>query len=290
MLKILAALLLAAISSLGRAEIIATIKPLTLIAAAVTDGLGQPGQLLPDGVSAHDYSLRPSDRLRLQRAELVIRVGPTHERFLESLLNAKTNVLTLSSLPDLKRLPLRRLEDGAPLPASLDSHLWLDPENAILMARAIAGRLGRQHPEQANRYQANAERFAVRLRQAWLPLQQRLAALPHRDYAAYHDAYQYLESSLGLRFAGSLSASPEIRPGAKHLLLMKTRLQRQRVTCLVREPGSSEALLRQVALPGARQAVLDETFRGAGDFVQGWSALGQAMAHCLGNQARILVR
>lgn len=282
MMKIRTALLLAALSPFAHADIVTTIKPLTLIAAEVTAGIERPVQLLPDGLSAHDYSLRPSDRQLLQQAELVIWVGPLHERFLSGLLSGKPRVLNVSGLPDLKRLPLRRLEDSSALPGSLDTHVWLDPDNAIIIAKAMADILGRQKPALAARYQANAARFATHLKQQWVPLRQRVTALPRRDYAAYHDAYQYLEKSLGLGFAGSLSTSPESRPGAKHLWVMKQRIKERGITCLVREPASSAALLQQVAAAGSRLAVLDETFRTADSFVAGLTGLAKTMESCLG--------
>ncbi|HHY0819007.1 TPA: metal ABC transporter solute-binding protein, Zn/Mn family, partial [Klebsiella pneumoniae] len=42
-------------------EVLTTIKPLGFIAAAITDGVSEPGVLLPTGASPHDFSLRPSD-------------------------------------------------------------------------------------------------------------------------------------------------------------------------------------------------------------------------------------
>lgn len=285
MMKILNGLLslalLAVWPAVVRAEVVTTIKPLTLIAAAVTDGIEQPVQLLPDGLSAHDYSLRPSDRQRLNRAGLTIWIGPAHERFLAGLIKSGPAVLTVTALPGLKRLPRRHPEDGAALPGTLDTHVWLDPDNAVLIARAIAEALARQQPARAERYRANSERFALTLKQAWQPLQQRIAALPRHEYVAYHDAYQYLEGSLGLHLAGSLSRESESRPGARHLLLMKQRVRERGIGCLVREPASGAALLQQIATADTRVAVLDEGLRQAGSFVSGLTGLGATMVNCL---------
>ena len=85
----------------GLVSIVTTIKPLTLIASAVTEGVEQPEQLLPAGVSAHHYSLKPSERIRLQQAELVIWVGPNHETFLRALLHNRRHTLSLDNLPQL---------------------------------------------------------------------------------------------------------------------------------------------------------------------------------------------
>ena len=56
-----------------RAEVnvLTSIKPLQLIAAAVQDGVGKPEVLLPPGASPHNYALRPSDVRRVQSADLL---------------------------------------------------------------------------------------------------------------------------------------------------------------------------------------------------------------------------
>ncbi|HRH90410.1 MAG TPA: zinc ABC transporter substrate-binding protein, partial [Agitococcus sp.] len=56
------------ISNAASAQIVTTIKPLTLIAQEVTQGIEQPMQLLPVGASAHHYALKPSQRVLLQKA------------------------------------------------------------------------------------------------------------------------------------------------------------------------------------------------------------------------------
>jgi zinc transport system substrate-binding protein len=67
-------------------EMVASIRPLALIADAVMAGHGQVRQLVPNGASSHEYALRPSDRALLARADLVLWVGPAHEHFLPTAL------------------------------------------------------------------------------------------------------------------------------------------------------------------------------------------------------------
>lgn len=76
-------------------EVVTSIRPLGLIAAALTDGITQPDVLLEDGASPHHYALRPSDMRKLTEARIVFWVGPQLEQFLEKPL-ARTDALTLA--------------------------------------------------------------------------------------------------------------------------------------------------------------------------------------------------
>ena len=53
----------------AQANVVASVKPLGFIAAAIADGVTPVDVLLPDGASEHDYSLRPSDVKRLKNAD-----------------------------------------------------------------------------------------------------------------------------------------------------------------------------------------------------------------------------
>ncbi|WP_104005353.1 zinc ABC transporter substrate-binding protein [Marinobacterium lutimaris] len=67
--------------------VVASIKPLGMIAAALTEGVTETRVLLPDGASPHHYAMKPSDMRSLDDARLVVWVGPELERFLEKPLN-----------------------------------------------------------------------------------------------------------------------------------------------------------------------------------------------------------
>lgn len=68
--------------------VVATIKPLQLISAAITEGVTETELLLPPSASPHDYHLKPSDVRRINNADLIIWVGPELESFVEKPLKA----------------------------------------------------------------------------------------------------------------------------------------------------------------------------------------------------------
>ena len=269
------------ISNAASAQIVTTIKPLTLIAQEVTQGIEQPVQLLPTGASAHHYALKPSQRVLLQKASLVIWVGNSHETFLQTTLKPLSNVLTFEQLPNLKKLAWRDLNTHQAQANTVDGHLWLNPDNAILLAYAIAQKRGQQNPKYAQQYQQNADKFAQKTRQQVQQFQQKFKLLNKRDYVAYHDAYQYLEAPLGLHYRGSISISPEQKPSAKHLLKLKQQVAQQGLQCLLTEPQFDKGLADKIFGQHGRYIMIDETFSLAQSYEQGFGQMAQAIYDCI---------
>ena len=68
-------------------KVVATIKPLQLLAADIVGDTGRVDVLIPPGASPHHYSMKPSDRRKLDEAGLVAWVGPDLETFLVKTLS-----------------------------------------------------------------------------------------------------------------------------------------------------------------------------------------------------------
>lgn len=99
---LLSCLSLLALSAQAQVQILTSIKPLQLIAAAIQDGQGEPQVLLPPGASPHYFVLRPSDAKRLDNADLFYWIGPDLENFLPRLLKQRSQPsVAAQDLPDL---------------------------------------------------------------------------------------------------------------------------------------------------------------------------------------------
>ena len=268
----------------GATEVLASIHPLALIASAVVQGQGLVKQLVPDGVSSHDYTLRPSDRIDLANAQVVLWVGPVHEGFLVKVLSGSpARQIVAQKLPGILRLPQRNMDDNSPIPGTLDAHLWLSPANAITIARALASTLGEIEPQHAVQYRNNAEAFAKELTAVQQDLKTRLAPVSMQPYLAWHDAYQYLDAPLGLHFAGAVTAGHEQPPGARHMAVVAAHIQTQHIQCLLAEPGFDPTLAKRVFNGNpARIVGVDELFAHATSYQQGLESMANGIKSCLG--------
>lgn len=277
-------------------HVLATIKPLQMIAAAVLEDIAEPEVLLPPAASPHNYALRPSDRRQLADADRVYWVGPDLERFLERLLESQDSARRVDQVPGLT---LRYFgdehehvhdhhghDDHDHAPGTLDAHIWLSAANAQHIARWMADDLGQLYPQYQQQLQDNTNAFTRRLTQVDEQLRQRLRPLTDKPYFVFHDAYGYFEDSLGVQRRDVFTLSTEIQPGARHLQSLRQRLTDAGPSCVFREPQFPAERVTSLSngLP-VRVAELDplgiDIPVGPDSYEQLLSKLGDELAGCL---------
>jgi zinc transport system substrate-binding protein len=91
-------------------DVIASIKPVHSLVAAVMAGVGEPAVIIDGAASPHSYALKPSQAAAIEQADVVFWVGPELEAFLEKpieTLGAEATVVDLGEAPGMTLLPLR---------------------------------------------------------------------------------------------------------------------------------------------------------------------------------------
>jgi len=247
--------------------VLATIKPVHSLVAAVMQGVGTPALLIRGAQSEHAYALKPSDAERIRQANIVFEVGPDLETYLvrplESLSHGK--VVVLETAPGVHLLPARHgglWEDasaGAGSPdAPTDPHVWLDPDNAIAMTRAVAAALAQADPAHAALYRANAARETASIAALTRELQGQLAPLERRPYLVFHDGYRYFERRFGLDAVGAVTVAPDRPIGPRRISILRERIAKGDIACVFREPQFPPRLIDTLTEgSAARTGVLD---------------------------------
>ncbi len=233
-------------------SVVASIKPLHSIVAAVMEGVGAPRLLLGGGASPHAHALKPSQARALRHADVVFWVGESLEGFLEKPLRALpqgTRVVELSTIDGVGFR--RRGEDGH---GAIDPHFWLDPRAVGAIIPAIVGALSAIDGGHGEMYRANGRALSARLDALDAELRQRLAPIAERPFLVFHAAYGYLLRRYPLNALGAVTVSPERPPGARHL----SRIRTLGAACVFTEPPFRPKLAEMiVAGSGARLAALD---------------------------------
>nr|WP_310616317.1 zinc ABC transporter substrate-binding protein ZnuA [Pantoea cypripedii] len=293
------------------AAVVASIKPIGFIAAAIADGVTPVEVLLPDGASEHDYALRPSDVKRIKNADLVVWVGPEMEAFLTKSaaeLPANKN-LEIADLAGVKPLLITGADDddehdhahdqahGAADSADHDAadehhhgqfnmHLWMSPEIARQSAVAIHGKLLELMPQSKAKLDANLQHFEAELADTDKHIGAQLAPVRNKGYFVFHDAYSYFEKHYGLSPLGHFTVNPEIQPGAQRLNQIRTQLVEQKATCVFAEPQFRPAVIDAVSRgTNVRKGTLDPLGMGISltkdSYVKFLSQLSSQYASCL---------
>ncbi|MEZ3498914.1 zinc ABC transporter substrate-binding protein ZnuA [Pantoea sp. KPR_PJ] len=253
----------------AQANVLASVKPLGFIAAAIADGVTPVDILLPDGASEHDYALRPSDIKRIKNADLVVWVGPEMEAFMSKPaadLPAQKN-LEIAAMQQVKPLLLKGADDddhhdGEQADESAEAHdeeahhhhhgefnmhLWMSPQISRLAAVAIHGKLLELMPESKAKLDANLQQFERELADTDKHIGAQLAPVSNKGYFVFHDAYTYFEKHYGLSPSGHFTVNPEIQPGAQRLHQIRTQLVEQKAVCVFAEPQFRPAVIDAVA-------------------------------------------
>lgn len=234
------ALLLPGLSARAEeARVVSTIRPLQLIVSEITDGMTLPDLLIPSSASYHHFTLRPSAMRSMNGAALVIWIGPSLESWLTDTIRqlpGRVEVITVAELEGITTLPLSRqavIQEDNGHQSMMDPHLWLDSDNAVLIADAVAEVLSRRDPDNRASYQDNLRRFTASVEQADRAIGTRLEPLADRDYVVYHNSFQYFGQRYGLTPSLVFVQDEEIQPGIRQLLSVRRALAEQDPACLL---------------------------------------------------------
>jgi zinc transport system substrate-binding protein len=277
------ATLIFACASQAKPLVLSSIKPLTLIAQEIVGTNADVDTLLPATASHHDYPLKASDYARLQKADVILWVGPELESFLQkptaNLPAAK--IITAYDLTGI-HWPIETAIAHDDHHHAQDPHLWLDPRNAVVVAEAVTAKLTQIDAVNAKQYQTNLQLFSVKMQQLDEKLQLALKPVSGVGFAVYHEGFAHFVSHYGLHQLDYVALTPEQKPGAKHMHQLRERLAKEG-KCLFLEPYNDMQSTRNLAQELHLQiGTLDALgAQGATTYVQLLEQMAVAFSACL---------
>jgi len=280
--------LFAAATCCAKPLVLSSLKPLTLIAQEITGTTAAVDTLLPATASHHNYPLKMSDHARLQKADVILWIGPALESFLQkpvaNLPAAK--VITAYELGGMN-WPRESLLQGATdgHHHEHDPHLWLDPRNAIVVAQALTTTLTQVDAANATQYRANLAIFITKVTALDQKLQASLKPLAGVGFAVYHEGFGHFVSRYGLHQLDYVTFTPEQKPGARHMHQLRKKLAKEG-KCLFLEPFNDMQSARELAQElHLNLGTLDALgTQGAASYLQLLEQMAGAFSACLANR------
>ncbi|MDX1757155.1 MAG: zinc ABC transporter substrate-binding protein [Marinobacter sp.] len=300
-------------------RIVTSLKPLELLVRAIAPENAEITSLVPAGASPHTYQMRPSQRRALADADLIFWVGPEMETFLERLLlGSDFREQQVALMPAVKS-PGTQMDEHQPRhdhhqdePDHLghdghaeheehgaahhhgegeDPHIWLDPELALTMARAIQQELSELPGVRPAVVAANLQRFEQELRDAEAEIRKRLAPARSISLFTYHDAFRRFAEHYGLEIQGVLTLDPERSPGARHIAELQQKLKSRDNVCLLTEPQFNRQWWRSITegielTISTWDPLASEIEANAGGYVRFQQAMAEALLACLPEQSQ----
>lgn len=234
-------------------KLLASIKPVQLIAESLLGDLAEVELLIPAGSSPHHFSLKPSAIRRMHAADLVLWVGADLEQFLvKPVARLERPALALLEGDDHEeQLAVSTVEDEHQDHNSHSEHdhdhdhdhghegnphFWMAPEKGQRAAEKIVHELERRYPERREQLERALADFNSRLKVADQQLQQQLQPLKDRGFFVFHDAFAGYVEHYGLKQLGYFTVDPGRKPGAKRLGQIRAALEQQQAVCVFVEP------------------------------------------------------
>ena len=191
----------------------------------------------------HFIEPKPSDVLRVKRAQLFIHAGLDLEAWRGPLLDAAGN---LSIMPggdrelDLsKGIALLEVPTGPVSRSQGDIHLfgnphyWVDPGNAITICKAIAVKLSEVDPPNAADYDSRMRAYTRAIGQHIDEWKKQLSPFSGMEIIGYHNEWPYLMQFAGLKMQQFLEPRPGIPPTPKQVEFIEQYVRSKNIKVLV---------------------------------------------------------
>ena len=265
--------LLLSFSAKADIKVVTTIKALHSLISSVMEGVGEPSLIIEGTSNPHTFVFKPSHAQMLEEADIVFWIGEDLEAFMEKPLDSlagnatKISFMELSSIEKLKFREENIFDDhddhghddhdghedeheghddhDGHHHGEFDAHIWLDPSNAIEMVLEISHELSELDPDNAAKYDQNANKTIASLNNL---INEINSSIPKdASYIVFHDAYQYFENRFGVSSAGALTLNPDVLPGAKQIDAIQDLIKDKNIKCIFSEPQYNPKIIETLA-------------------------------------------
>ncbi len=188
----------------------------------------------------HDYSLTTGDMRALEDAQLVAVNGAGMEPFLEKIAQQFPH-LTVTELAS--GIPLIEDPDGG----GPNPHVWVNPRDAAVAVRNLAGALAKADPAHADLYRQNAADYISKLEKLAQEMHAALDRYRGTPVVMLHESFAYLARELGLRVVAVIQHDPGSEPGAGDLIEAISQIKLTGARIIFSEPQYSDRAAQTIA-------------------------------------------
>ncbi|NPA58009.1 MAG: zinc ABC transporter substrate-binding protein [Aquificae bacterium] len=206
-------------ASFGQVKVFTTVKPIADIVSAITGT--KVDYLIPPSASLHTYEPKVSDLQKAYKSDLFVYIG-SGEPDLSGLLEAipEDRLVKVINIKGLKLIK----EDHHVHPA-----LWLDPDNAVIIARFIEKKLESINPENTALYRKNLQSFIRQVEAVKNYGREKIKNLPNKKFISYHYVWPYFTQAFGLEYTAVVEAGHGREPTPKHILKIINLIKKEKI-------------------------------------------------------------
>lgn len=258
----------------------ASFFPLAEIARQVGGDSVQVRQIVAGSANIHDFEPAPSDLNKIKSADLFIYNGyeldPWAEKLTEELEEEQVRYIEAATFvegiehegdhsheeeaegaetadafaqdQEMTEEPHAEEDHGHDHDhGEFDPHLWLSIENMVVLTYAMRDELISIHPEMAQEYSDNADRYVTLLRELDKSYDEGLASCQLREAIVSHDAYTYLGQEYNITFYSIAGLSPQDESSSQELAELTLMANDKGIEYVFAEPQASDKQVQTIA-------------------------------------------
>ena len=218
----------------------------------------------------HDYQILSRDAKLIADADVFIINGAGMETFLEDVYMSNENLRVIDSSEGVALIENcdehhenHNEESHHDHNHSVNSHIWMSPENAKIQVENIAESLKSFYPQYKDTIEENEKNYINRLTVLNEELTEKTKAMKNENIITFHESYDYLASEYGFNVIATVESHEGGEPSAKGLAELVDVIEEHNVNVLFTEPdykGSSATILSSET--GAEICTLNPVIRG----------------------------
>ncbi len=263
-----AVLLLSLLSGCKQAEhaqVAATTLPVHQFTESLCKGTGiSVTRLVTESVSClHDYSLNVAQVKAAEQAEVVIISGAGLEEFMEDILDDANAVIDSSAGIHLLGCETEHAHDHEGHHHEQDSHIWLSPVYAKIMATNICEGLVQQFPEYTDTFNQNLSALHAELDALLDYGKTQLKDLSSRELITFHDGFSYFAHAFDLTILEAIEEESGSEASAQELIRLISIVKEHNLPAIFTETNGSVSAADIIsAETGATTYALDMAMAG----------------------------
>lgn len=249
-----------------QADIAATTLPVWEFTSRLCEGTGLTvTRLVTESVSClHDYSLNVRQVRAAEAADVIVINGAGLEAFMDDILHERATIDASSGIEIMECSHHHDHDHGHEgHHHEEDSHIWLSPENAKVMAENICTGLSHKYPNYADVFAENLKILIDDLDALQTYGQRALEELSCRELITFHDGFGYLAESFGLHILEAVEEESGSEASAAELKHMIGIVREYRLPAIFTEINGSVSAAEIIAAEtGATVFSLDMAMSG----------------------------
>ena len=144
-----------------------------------------------------------------------------------------------------------------------DPHIWLSPENAMVMAKNICDGLSRQYPDCEDTFRANLEDLLTQLEALQSYGEEQLSGLQCGELIPFHDGFSYFAQAFHLTILESVEEESGSEASAKDLIHLAELVRKHDLPAIFTEVSGSDSAAQVIAREtGCKVYALDMAMSG----------------------------